>query len=166
MAISETQEPAKNFEIVVWEERYATGIELIDAQHHQLVNLVNQLYRACVAKDEVLPTVFKEVMSNLVKYVNFHFNAELKLLHAVNFPDYHNHKKMHEHLIKDILAAVKEYSEGSLFVPNRFVRTLKDWVFGHIAVNDKEYSLFVHEQIRRGALTQKALKEIEMSIDK
>jgi hemerythrin len=49
------------------------------------------------------------------------------------------------------------------FVPNNFVRTLKDWVFGHIAVYDKLYRAYVTEQLRKGELTEKELKQIELT---
>ena len=157
---------AENTEIVVWDDKYATGIELIDNQHRQLVDLTNQLYFACFSGegDEELFTVFKDAMSRMVEYVRFHFGAELKLLDAINYPDYHNHKKMHEDLIRDILEAAQDYEEGKRFVPNNFVRTLKDWVFGHIAVYDKIYAAYVAEQKRKGVLTDKMLKEIGLSI--
>jgi len=151
-------------EIVVWSDKYATGIELIDDQHHQLVELTNQLYIACLAKEDVLHVVFKDAMSRLVKYVRFHFDAESKLLHAINYPDYRNHKKMHDDLIKNILDTAQEYNEGKKFVPNNLVRTLKDWIFGHIAVYDKLYSAYAMEQVRRGDLPLKKLKEMEFAV--
>ena len=154
----------KNSEIVIWEDKYATGIELIDDQHKQLVELTNQLYLACFAGEEALYTVFKDAMSRMVEYVRFHFSAEVKLLSAINYPDYHNHKKMHDTLVQDILDAAKDYEEGKKFVPNNFVRTLKDWVFGHIAVYDKIYAAYVADQKRKGELTDKMLKEIGLSI--
>ena len=162
--VNESTKKVNKNEIVVWCDKYATGINLIDGQHHELVDLTNQLYIACSAKDDVLNTVFKDAMSNLVKYVRFHFDAELKLLNAIHYPDYNNHKKMHVNLVKDILEAANEYDEGKKFVPNNLVRTLKDWIFGHIAVYDKLYSAYVAEQIRSGALTQKTLKDIESSV--
>ena len=60
-------------EVVLWDEKYATGIEVIDAQHKQLVELTNQLYVACIAKPDILQTVFKEAMHKMVEYVHFHF---------------------------------------------------------------------------------------------
>jgi len=155
---------ARDSEIVIWEDKYATGIELIDNQHRRLVELTNQLYLACLAGDEALSTVFKDAMSRMVEYVRFHFSAELKLLNAIDYPDYHNHKKMHDNLVQDILDAAKDYSEGKRFVPNNFVHTLKDWVFGHIAVYDKIYAAYVAEQKRKGDLTDKMLQEIGLSI--
>jgi hemerythrin len=150
-------------EIVSWSDKYATGIELIDNQHHQLVDLTNELYRACLSGGAERLTVFKEAMSRMVEYVRFHFTAELKLLDAIKYPDYNNHKKMHNDLVEEILTASNTYDDGKKFVPNHFVRTLRDWVFGHIAVYDKIYAAYVDEQKKKGALTSEMLKEIMVS---
>jgi len=155
-----TQNNADKKEIVVWCDKYATGIEQIDEQHHHLVNLTNQLYAACFAKEDVLKTVFKDAMSRMVEYVRFHFDAELKLLQAIEYPDYQNHKKMHDALIVKILEAAKGYDEGKKFVPNNFVRTLVDWVFSHIAVYDKRYSAYTMDRLKNGMLTLEKLKAI------
>jgi hemerythrin len=155
----------KDTEIVAWDDKYATGIELIDEQHKQLVALTNELYSACRAGEDVLQTVFKESMSYMVKYVHFHFDSELKLLNAIKFPDYLVHKKMHDSLVYDILAATKDYNEGKKTVPYQFVRTLKDWIFNHIAISDKLFGNYTMELIRKGIMTPVKLKEIEMSIE-
>ena len=154
------QKNTNNNEIVIWSDKYATGIEQIDVQHRQLVILTNQLYAACFAKDNVLHTAFKEAMGRMVEYVRFHFEDELKLLQAIEYPDYKEHKKMHDTLINKILEAAKSYDEGKKFVPNNFVRTLVDWVFSHIAVYDKRYSAYTMERIKNGLLTPEKLKAI------
>ena len=40
-----------NKDMVVWDEKFATGIELIDSQHKELFSLTNELFRACSDKD-------------------------------------------------------------------------------------------------------------------
>ena len=147
---------SKNYsEIVVWGDNYATGIELIDNQHKELVNLTNRLYRACMGSDQNVEATFKEIMSKMVEYVRFHFTAEQNLLKNISFPHYSDHTKEHNTLIKNILDAAKEYNEGNRFTPNNFVRTLKDWVFGHIAFSDKIYSAYIAEQKKKGLLSEK-----------
>jgi len=166
MVKENVHEAPVKLEIVIWDSKYITGIKVIDSQHHQLIDLANELYNACIAKGDSLDTAFKDAMHKLVNYVHFHFDAELKLFNAIGYPERHNHKKMHDDLIKDILAAVKDYNEGKKFVPNHFVRTLRDWILSHIAIHDQLYSVYIHEQIKRGKLTEEALKEIEQSIEK
>ncbi|MCL2025713.1 MAG: bacteriohemerythrin [Leptospirales bacterium] len=138
-------------DIVTWSEAYATGIKLIDDQHRGLVDLTNKLYLACLNKED--ETVFKETMSSMVEYVRFHFSAELQLLERVNYPDLLEHKKQHESLVKSILDAAKDYGDRKKFVPNTFVRTLKDWVFGHIAHSDRLYVIYIADQKKKGLLS-------------
>jgi len=141
-------------ELVTWKEQYATGIPLIDGQHMELVNLANKLYQACLEGPDTVGSVFKEAMSRMVDYVRFHFNAEQVLLEKIQYPRYHEHKKQHETLVKDILEAVRDYETGKKFVPNNFVRTLADWVFGHIAIYDKYYAEYALELKQKGLLAE------------
>jgi len=144
-------------EIVKWEASFELGIELIDSQHKELVGHINNLYRACLVGTEVADTQFKETMSRLVGYVRLHFAAEQELLTRVKFPDFKDHKKQHDSLVVNILTAAKDFNEGKKFVPHRFVRSLKDWVLSHIAVYDKVYAAYIHEQLSKGLLTEKQI---------
>ena len=146
----ESEPGSDSLDIVTWEEKYATGIELIDVQHRELVSLINELFRACRMGNEVTGFVFKEAMSRMVEYVRFHFSAEQKLMERINYPERHDHQKRHESLIRDILAAAKDYNEGKKMVAHQFVRTLKDWVLGHIAVHDKIYAAYIMELKKKG----------------
>ena len=146
-----------NKDMVVWDEKYATGIHLIDSQHKELFSLTNELFRACLGEDEALKGVFKETMERMVEYVRFHFGAEQELLQRIKYPDYQEHKKQHDILIWDILEAVKEYNKGEKFVPNQFVRTMRDWILSHIAVTDKQYVLYIAAQKKKGLLTDKEI---------
>jgi hemerythrin len=148
-----TEPESERAVLVTWKEQYATGIKLIDEQHQELVNLTNKLYQACLEGQEMVEAVFKEAMSRMVNYVRFHFNAEQQLLEQIKYPQYLDHKKQHETLVKDILEAVRDYETGKKFVPNNFVRTLTDWVFGHIAIYDKRYAEYAAELKARGLLT-------------
>ena len=141
-------------EIVAWDPKYSVGITLLDDQHKELVKLANQLYAACRSRDNSVNEVFKETMRKMVEYVRFHFGAENELLERIGYPDRKEHKMMHDSLIKDILAAVKSFEEGNKFVPNHFVRTLKEWVFGHIAIRDRLYAIFIQEQRKKGLLSE------------
>jgi hemerythrin len=140
-------------DIISWGSKYATGIVSIDKQHKELVDLTNKLYHACLNRSEDVDTAFKTAMHRLVEYVRYHFSDEQKLLERIKFPNHMEHKKEHENLIKEILEASKSYSTGNKFVPNHCVRTLKDWIFGHIAVTDKIYASYVQDQKRKGLLT-------------
>ena len=141
--------------IVTWVDSLATGIELIDNQHKHLVVLTNQLYQACLLGGDTLDTAFKETMSRMVEYVRFHFSFEQAMLQRVKYPKYAEHKAEHDKLIKTVLETTKDYSDRKKFVPNNFVRYLKDWIVGHIGHEDKIYSLYIADQMKKGLLSDK-----------
>jgi len=146
-------------DLVVWDEKYVTGIELIDNQHKELFSLTNELFNACIGRNdyETLDDVFKETMERMVNYVRFHFSAEQVLLQRIRYPGYQDHKKEHDTLVINILEAVKEYNEGKKLVPNQFVRTLRDWILSHIAFSDQLYVSYVTAQKKRGLLSDKEI---------
>ena len=143
--------------IVAWDDSYATGIQLIDQQHMELVSLTNELYSACLSGRDTAGPVFKKVMSRMVEYVRFHFSAEMELLKKVNYPNYNHHKSLHDALVKQILSAVKEFNEGQKYAPNHFVRTLKDWIFGHIVIEDRIYASYIAGMRKKGLIEDKDL---------
>jgi hemerythrin len=138
--------------LIQWSDVLKTGIEEIDGQHKQLVDLTNELYRSCLDGFDT-QNVFKDIMGRMVEYVKFHFSAEMVILERIKFPESADHKKQHDELIVKILDAAKDSKDGTKFVPNNFVRTLKDWIVGHIAVYDKAYALFIADQRRKGLLS-------------
>ena len=146
--------------LVVWEDSFATEIPMLDDQHRELINLTNQLYRACLTGNDAVESAFQQAMTRMVEYVRFHFSAELKLLHKIKYPQYGDHKVQHDSLIKQILEAANEYKSGRRFVPHNFVRTLKDWVFGHIAVYDRAYAAYIRDLKNRGLLTDQQINEL------
>jgi len=150
-------DPALNSEnvktIVTWDEKYATGIDLIDGQHKELVTIINELFQACLIGDETVSAAFKETMTRMVEYVRFHFGAEQKILERIKYPLFIEHRKQHDEMVYNILEAAKDFEEGKKFVPNHFVRTLRDWVFGHIAISDKRYAAYIAEQMEKGLLS-------------
>ncbi|MDR0562595.1 MAG: bacteriohemerythrin [Spirochaetaceae bacterium] len=128
---------------VVWEERYSVGIQIIDQQHKELLNLTNTLYNACRKGDEAAKTHFKDVIHSAVEYVKFHFSTEEQIMERISFPELAPHKKEHEAFVKKVLEEVKNFQSGKTFVPNQFVRFLRDWVLTHIAMSDKKYEEYI-----------------------
>jgi hemerythrin len=130
---------------VTWEDRYSVGIQLIDDQHKHLIELTNGLYKACLTGTEAARAHFREAIRGTVDYVKFHFTAEEQLLEQINYPGIAAHKREHETFVKKVLADAKDFEEGKKFVPNIFVRFLRDWILAHIAVEDRRYADYILE---------------------
>ncbi|MDR1899901.1 MAG: bacteriohemerythrin [Treponema sp.] len=145
--------------IVEWDDRYKIGIPRIDEQHKKLIDMTNKLYTACLRGDETAKAFFRKTVHEAVDYVRFHFTTEEKILERIRYPNLTFHKKEHENFVKEIIRQVQAFEEGKKFVPNLFVRYLRDWVLTHIAVSDKLYANYLISLKKQGVLTNPDTKE-------
>jgi hemerythrin len=138
--------------LVEWDNKYSLGIPLIDDQHKALIDLTNALYKGCLAGPEEAQAYFMETIQGTVDYVKYHFAAEEKILEKVHYPALEEHKNQHRSFVLKIVEDVKNFQEGKKFVPNTFVRYLKDWILSHIAVMDKQYAEYIFSLKKKGEL--------------
>ncbi|MDR2184157.1 MAG: bacteriohemerythrin [Treponema sp.] len=138
--------------IVEWNDRFLIGIPFIDKQHKHLVDITNKLYVGCLKGDEEARAYFLRTIHEAVDYTKYHFLAEERLMHRIGYPELMSHKKQHEDFIREIIREVNSFGEGRKFVPNLFVRYLRDWVLTHIAVSDKLYAVYIYTLKKQGAL--------------
>jgi hemerythrin len=146
--------------LVEWGERYATKIPLIDEQHRELINLTNVLFEACLKGDQTA-RVFKDTVRGVTDYIHYHFSAEEKMLEKINYPELVEHKKQHAILAKQVLENIRLFEEGRKFIPNSFVRAMKDWILAHIAVADKRYAAYIMGLKKTGDLRAVLRKDTE-----
>ena len=132
--------------LVEWDDRYSTGIDLIDKQHQELLGLTNDLYRSCQAGEESSNETFRKIAHATVDYVKYHFSAEERLLEEIDYPRAAEHKTQHASFVKRVLADVKNFETGKHLVPHNFARYLRDWILTHIAIHDRQYADFINHQ--------------------
>jgi hemerythrin len=138
---------------VTWDEKYSTGIQLIDDQHKELLKLTNELFANCQEGDQSAGKAFRKVLHSTVDYVKYHFSAEEKIFENINYPLAVEHKKQHESFVKRVLEDAKSFEEGKHIVPISFAKFLKDWILTHIAIHDRQYADFIQDMKRRGMLS-------------
>jgi hemerythrin len=129
--------------LVEWDDKYAIGIPLIDDQHKKLIEMTNTLYKGCLGGPATAEAYFREAILGTVDYVKYHFATEEKLLEQVQYPGLGEHKKQHQGFVLKILEEVQNFHQGKKFVPNTFVRYLKDWILSHIALVDTQYAAYI-----------------------
>jgi hemerythrin len=127
----------------MWDDKFTVGVPEIDRQHKRLFRLMNDLHKSCATTEQIKDS-FADAMHAAVDYVKTHFSYEEAFLEKAGYPGLAEHKNMHKGFIKKVLDSVNDYKQGKgTFVAFDFVRFLKDWILGHILVNDKNWSLWI-----------------------
>jgi len=124
--------------LVTWSSTYSVGLKIIDEQHKELINLVNDMYNHVVDDDAAERAYFQKVIKQAVNYVKVHFATEEKILRATKFQGYAEHKKEHDSFILTVLENIREYENGKGNLIS-FTHFIKDWILTHIAIMDKQY---------------------------
>ena len=128
-------------EYITWKREYDTGIVLIDKQHRNLIDIINNLARAYNQKHE--KEVLRETILKLVEYTKFHFAFEEKHMGQSAYIKLEEHSTMHKIFVKEIIDILNKLKEGNFvnLTPN-ILEFLKNWLMRHILVQDREYGHF------------------------
>lgn len=120
---------------------YGVGITRFDDDHKKLLGFINKLHEAMLdgkGKD-VLDGIYQE----LIDYTRYHFSAEEQQMLEANYPQYAEHKAMHANLMIQFADLQEKLKSGDRKISIETFGFLKDWLFGHIQVQDKKYAPFL-----------------------
>jgi hemerythrin len=131
----------------VWTDELATGNAAIDAQHKQLVKAVNDLIDAC--KSGKGRTSLNATMKFLVDYTVKHFTDEENLQKQYNYPDFANHKRLHDAFRATAVALAKQLeAEGaSIALVAKVNTSVGDWLVKHIKQEDKKLAAHIKAKL-------------------
>ena len=154
----------KETDLVTWSDTFSCGIKLIDDQHKELVRLVNEMFMHVTGSKENEHYYLTEVIQKLVEYAKIHFATEEKIMRAIKYNGFIEHKKAHDKFIFSIIETVEELKTGKRKSLYFFTRFLKDWIFSHIAVMDRGYfrycrNLASRKENGRLSITNKDIKQ-------
>jgi hemerythrin-like metal-binding protein len=126
---------------VTWTDKHATGIESIDKEHKQLMELLNKLHNGMMTKktNEILGGIFNE----LVNYTVTHFAHEEKLFKEHNYPNATTHIQEHKLLTQKALELQEGFNKKTVSVSIGTMNFLKDWLDNHIMKTDMVYKDFL-----------------------
>ena len=125
---------------VEWDDTLSVGIEEIDEQHKVLVDLVNKMHEAIHQRHG--SDVVIGILSDLAEYTRIHFAVEESLMRILNYPDYDNHKQVHEELLHTVADLQEKVASGKKSIGFELMHFLKTWLVKHIMEEDMQYSGF------------------------
>ncbi len=128
---------------IEWTRDIELGVDRIDNQHKELIALINKVFDAC-SLGEGKQTV-GDALNFAVSYTLVHFKSEEDLMRERNYPEYVNHKPLHEEFIRDISALKSEFDKAgpTISIVLKLNRLLVDWLIKHIKTEDRKIANFL-----------------------
>jgi methyl-accepting chemotaxis protein len=139
--IATTAQAASIPDLIRWNDRIKIGIEIFDAQHKKLVQMINNLHRAM--KTSQAGSTVGRILNELVEYTQTHFKAEEDAMRKHGYQDLAAHRKKHQDLIEKVIDTRKKMASGNAMLSMDVMAFLKDWLIHHIQGTDKEYAPFL-----------------------
>ncbi len=127
--------------LLIWQDDLNTGIDIIDAQHQRIVEMINRLH---VTNRTMERIAVAEVIDELVDYTLSHFAFEEELMEEAGYPFCAAHKRVHEVFTKRVAEYRMRFQAGEDIV-DELRSLLSRWLFNHIRSDDKAYA----ESVRR-----------------
>jgi hemerythrin len=130
----------------VWDDRYNTGIEVIDIQHRKIVDYINQLDNAISTNDKV---EIDKVFDNLFNYCLSHFSFEESLMTEHGYEHTDVHRDVHNSFTARIERYKSEWNQGN-DVSRQLLGDLKVWLVSHIQSEDQLYAEVIQKKLNQG----------------
>lgn len=118
----------------------------IDADHRNLVDLVNELHTATSQGHG--HEVIKSIMERVMRYTKEHLAREEQIMASIHFPNLDKHKQGHAKFAKQLGELQLKYEQGSATVASQLSTVLRDWLSLHIRRSDKEIKAFLLKQAK------------------
>lgn len=125
-----------------WTEALSVNIATFDEQHHELIDIMNQLDQA-LRKGEG-KAVLDPVLDKLVEYALVHFAAEESLMEQHEFPGLFMHRAQHEEFRRRLAEYLEAHKAGKPGVPVSLLFFMQEWMKEHLSKTDKLYSAFLN----------------------
>jgi hemerythrin len=126
-----------------WDKSLEVGNQLIDDQHRQLVDALNKF--VSIYSEKKSNTELRKSLDFLNDYTIKHFYEEEQLQKKHHYPDYENHKKLHDGLkkvVRDIqIQLIMKGPSDALFEAVK-VR-VGDWLIAHIKTQDTKIGMYL-----------------------
>lgn len=124
-------------EFIRWSDISSVGINEIDDQHKELLNIFNELNETLGNEDR------KAVIDKLVKYTIIHFATEEIVMNISNYPDIEEHKKQHKALNDTVCGYINKYEHDPDLTNHDLLLFLKQWLTEHTIESDKKFGAFL-----------------------
>jgi hemerythrin len=122
----------------------SVGIEQFDAEHRQLVSIINQLHEAIKAGSGA--QAVQTTLLQLLEFAKRHFLAEEQLMEQYEFPLLKEHRQAHQAILDRLAQFQAELQQAVQPMQHNLMQFLLDWLVNHTKTVDKQYGPFLNSK--------------------
>jgi len=121
-------------EFLEWKENYAIGIPSVDAEHRDLIELINEVHRRLEAGERGMTV--GDFLGEVFARISAHFALEERIMRERHYDQLRPHKTDHERLLDGIRDIMDDYEDREFFEPAALAQRLNDWFAEHFRTHD------------------------------
>lgn len=120
--------------LIEWKDEYSVGVPAVDAEHQELIGLINTLYDGMRLHDRE-PDVMA-FLGEIYARIASHFALEELLMRRHEYDEYLEHKRDHEQLLEEIRDIMDDYEDDRMLDADELARRLDAWFSEHFRTRD------------------------------
>ena len=119
-----------------WKDEYSVGIEAVDHEHKELIELINRLHQELEAADakRTVPVFFGDLLAG----ISAHFALEEKFMRDREYARLAPHKEDHERLLDELREIMDAFEQAEEIDAVELSRRLDPWFTRHFRTHDAE----------------------------
>lgn len=120
--------------LLTWKPEYSVGIEAVDFEHREMIELLNALYEEM--NDRNNPDSIEQFLGDIHATISAHFALEERVMRRSDYAEYEAHKDDHEELldqIRDLMDAFSLEPDSGLTL---LKESLSGWFENHFSTFD------------------------------
>jgi hemerythrin-like metal-binding protein len=129
--------------LIEWRDEFKIGIEEVDFEHQELIELINELYSETKEADSSMSVIY--FLGEIYAKISAHFALEEKIMSDLKYDQYEDHKEDHERLLDDIRDIMDEFTDAPTLDEEKFADRLNGWFVNHFSTKDARMHKFLHQ---------------------
>lgn len=120
--------------LIEWNSRFAVGIDKVDTDHRELIELINQLHDRLKfgAKRSAIVNLFADLHGRVSK----HFAYEEAIMRSRHYDQYEEHQADHQYLLDEITNIMCDWEGNSRVNNEATTERLYGWFCRHFQTHD------------------------------
>ncbi len=120
--------------LLQWKDHYSVGIDAVDHEHKELIELINRLDDEVRAKGASLAA--SAFFGDLIRAISAHFALEERFMRERSYDHLGPHKDDHERLLDELIVIIDEFEGDETANRAALAARLDAWFSRHFETHD------------------------------